>query len=344
MPQHRAVNGLMATLKEKRDNVRKIALEEHFISPAYAQQIHERQSRGDTSLIGGASFPAELEAKLLDLERNRLATMDTFGIDVQVLSLSTPGIQGEITTEQAIRAARQMNDYLAEQIHKHPDRYAGFAALPLQDPKAAADELERAVTQLGFKGAMVNGHTNGEYLDERKFWVVWERAEQLGVPIYLHPANPPSDQMKIYEGYPGLLGAAWNWTVETATHALRIICSGVFDVFPNTILLLGHMGEALPYTLRRIADGWKRNPQSKQLQPLPSYYVKQNVMITTSGNCSVEALICALLAVGADHILFSADYPYVPLENMVQFVESAPISEIDREKICHLNASRLLKL
>jgi 2,3-dihydroxybenzoate decarboxylase len=327
-------------LKEKRDIVRKISLEEHFISPAYAQQIHDLQSRGDTSTI----LPAELEAKLLDLGENRLAVMDTYGIDVQVLSHSSPGIQGETNMDHAISIARQMNDYLAEQIHKHPDRYAGFAALPLQNPKAAADELDRAVTQLGFKGAMVNGHTNGAYLDERKFWVVWERAEQLGVPIYLHPANPPSDQMKIYDGYPGLLGAAWNWTVETATHALRIICSGVFDAFPHAILLLGHMGEALPYTLRRIDDGWKRSLQSKQLQRLPSHYVKQNVMITTSGNCSIEALICSLLTVGADHILFSADYPYVPLENMVQFIEAAPISEIDREKICHLNAARLLKL
>jgi 2,3-dihydroxybenzoate decarboxylase len=128
--------------------------------------------------------------------------------------------------------------------------------LPLQDPKAAADELERAVAQLGFKGALVNGHTNGEYLDERKFWGVWERAEQLGVPIYLHPADSPSDQMKIYQGYPGLRSAVWNWTVETATHALRIICSGIFDAFPKVTLLLGHIGEALPYTLQRIDEGY----------------------------------------------------------------------------------------
>jgi len=266
---------------------------------------------------------------------------------MQVLSLSAltfPSIQGESDTNQAVGMARQANDYLAEQVRQHLDRFAGFAALPLQDPGVAADELERAVTQLGFKGALVNGHTNGEYFDERKFWGVWERAEQLGVPIYLHPADSPSDQMKIYQGYPGLRSAVWNWTVETATHALRIICSGVFDAFPGAILLLGHMGEALPYTLRRIDDGWKGTPQSKQLQHLPSYYVKNNVMITTSGNCSTEALICAFLAVGADHILFSADYPYAPLDRMTQFVETAPISEIDREKICHLNAERLLKL
>jgi len=343
--------------------VKKIALEEHFISPAYAQHMRDLQSEGKTSVPGGPGMSPEfeamladpvmqrgiaaVEAKLADVGEGRLAAMDACGIDMQVLSLSAltfPPIQGESDTHQAISMAWQANDYLAEQVHQHPDRYAGFAALPLQDSKVAADELERAVTQLGFKGALVNGHTNGSYLDERKFWGVWERAEQLGVPIYLHPADSQSSQMKIYEGYPGLRSAVWNWTVETATHALRIICSGVFDAFPKAILLLGHMGEALPYTLRRIDDGWKGTPQSKQLQHLPSYYFKNNVMITTSGNCSTEALICALLAVGADHILFSADYPYAPPDRMTQFVETAPISEIDREKICHLNAQRLLKL
>jgi len=342
--------------------MKKITLEEHFLSPAYAQHIRDLQSQRKAS-AGVSGIPPEfeailadpliqraiaaVEAKLLDVGEGRLAAMDACGIDMQVLSLSAitfAAIQGESDTDQAISLARQANDYLAEQVRLHPDRFAGFAALPLQDPKAAADELERAVTQLGFRGALVNGHTNSEYLDERKFWGVWERAEQLGVPIYLHPADSEADQMKIYEGYPGLRGAVWNWTVETATHALRIICSGIFDAFPRVTLLLGHMGEALPYTLQRIDEGWRGTPQSKQLQHPPSYYVKNNVFITTSGNCSPEALLCALTAVSADHILFSVDYPYAPLESRTLFVETAPISEIDREKICHLNAERLLKL
>ena len=342
--------------------MKKITLEEHFLSPAYAQHMRDLQSQRKAS-AGVSGMPPEfealladpiiqraiaaVEAKLLDVGEGRLAAMDACGIDMQVLSLSAitfAAIQGESDTDQAISLARQANDYLAEQVRRHPDRFAGFAALPLQDPKAAAAELERAVTQLGFKGALVNGHTNGEYLDERKFWGVWERAEQLGVPIYLHPADSEADQMKIYQGYPGLRGAVWNWTVETATHALRIICSGIFDAFPNAILLLGHMGEALPYTLQRIDEGWSRTPQSKQLQHLPSYYVKNNVFITTSGNCSTEALLCALTSMSADHILFSVDYPYASLESRTLFVETAPISEIDREKICHLNAERLLKL
>ena len=338
--------------------MKKITLEEHFISPAYAQHVRELQSYG-----AGTDIPAEfqelladpmmrkgieaVEARLLDVGEGRLAAMDACGIDMQVLSLSAltfPAIQGESDAKQAVALAQQANDYLAEQIRHHPDRFAGFAALPLQDPVGAAKELERAVTQLGFKGALVNGHTNGSYLDERAYWVIWERAEQLGVPIYLHPADPPADQMKIYQGYPGLRGATWNWTVETATQALRIICSGVFDAFPGAIMVLGHMGEALPYVLKRIDDGWRGTPQSKQLRHLPSYYVKNNVMITTSANCSPEALGCALLVVGADHLLFSTDYPYASMEQTTQFVETAQITELERAKIFHINAERLLKL
>ena len=336
--------------------MKKITLEEHFISPAYAQHVRNLQGKG-------TDLPAEfeelladpvmrkgieaVEAKLLDVDEGRLAAMDACGIDVQVLSLSAltfSAIQGENDTQQAVSLARNANDYLAEQIHHHPDRFAGFAALPLQNPVAAIAELERAVTQLGFVGALINGHTNGAYLDEHPYWGIWERAEKLGVPIYLHPADSPADQMKIYQGYPGLRSATWNWTVETATHALRIICSGIFDAFPKCIMLLGHMGEALPYVLKRIDDGWGGTPQSKHLQHLPSYYIKNNVMITTSANCSPEALNCALSAVGADHLLFSTDYPYASMERTTRFVETAPISELDREKIFHGNAERLLKL
>jgi 2,3-dihydroxybenzoate decarboxylase len=150
--------------------------------------------------------------------------------------------------------------------------------------------------------------------------------------------------MKIYQGYPGLRSATWNWTVETATHALRIICSGIFDAFPRATMLLGHLGEALPYVLKRIDEGWGGTPQRQQLRQLPSYYVKNNVMITTSANCSPEALSCALLAVGADHLLFATDYPYASMERITRFVETAQISEMDREKIFHVNAERLLKL
>jgi 2,3-dihydroxybenzoate decarboxylase len=324
--------------------MRKITLEEHFTAPDFTQTARGQQVQRSASASDVANRPAEIQARLADLGERRLAEMDAAGINVQVLSQSSPGVQAETDPAKAIWVARRTNDYLAEHIRKHPDRYAGFAALPLQNPAAAADELERTVTQMGFKGAMVNGHTHGAYLDEPKFRVVWERAAALGVPIYLHPANPPADQMKIYEGHPGLLGATWNWTVETATHALRIICGGVFDAFPNATLLLGHMGEALPFELRRLDDGWSRTSQSKQLQKPLSYYIKHNIMITTSGNLSMEALLCSLLTLGADRILFSVDYPFWMPQMAVQFMETAPLSDEDKEKIFHLNAERLLKL
>lgn len=324
--------------------MRKITLEEHYIQPEFSQYIKDQIIQSSFPTAIGANLPAIIMEKLAEVDARRLAEMDAHGIDVQVLSYNSPGVQLESDPARAVRIAQQMNDYLAERVRAHPDRFAGFATLPLQDPQAAADELERTVTQLGFKGAMVHGHTNGAYLDERRFWVVWERAVTLDVPIYLHPVNSLPDQVKSYEGYPGLLGATWNWTLETATHALRIICGGVFDAFPQATLILGHMGETLPFGLRRIDDGWKRSPQSQTLKELPSHYVKHNVLITTSGNCSLEALICSLLAVGADHILFSVDYPYVPMDFVVQFIETAPLSDPDRAKIFHLNAERVLKL
>ncbi|HUJ88606.1 MAG TPA: amidohydrolase family protein, partial [Syntrophorhabdales bacterium] len=235
-------------------------------------------------------------------------------------------------------------DAQAEIIRKYPGRFAGFAALPTQDPKAAADELERAVTQLGFKGAMILGHTNGEYLDLEKFWIIWERAEGLGVPIYLHPAEPFVDQIKIYDGRPEFMGPAWSWGVETGTHALRIIGAGVFDVFPKATLILGHMGEMLPYMTVRIDEGYEMTFHKTKLKKMPSDYMKENIMITTSGKYSPGALICAVRELGADRILFAGDYPWVTPKEAVELIERVPISGADKEKIYHLNAEKLFKL
>ena len=176
---------------------------------------------------------------------------------MQVISTGSPGLQGLGDPEKAVSTARKVNDTMAELISNHLGRFAAFAALPTQDPDAAAIELERAVTEHGFKGRMIHGQTNGEYLDERKFCVLWERAEELGLPIYLHIANRPVDHLDIYKGHPELQGAAWHWNVEVATHALRIVCSGVFDDFPNATLILGHMGELLPYALKRVDEGYR---------------------------------------------------------------------------------------
>jgi 2,3-dihydroxybenzoate decarboxylase len=243
----------------------------------------------------------------------------------------------------AIRKAKEANDILAKAIERHPTRYAGFAHLPLQDPAAAANELERTVREMGFKGALINGHTNGEYLDEEKFWPVWERAESLGVPIYLHPANSP-DVPQVLKGYPELLGAMWGWQTETSSHVMRIIFGGVFDRFPKTTLILGHMGEGLAFWLWRLDSRHVIMHHNRPIKKLPSQYIRDNIVITTSGVASYPPLLCSMLALGSDRILFSVDYPYESTKEAVEFIEGAPLSESDREKICHLNAERVLHL
>jgi 2,3-dihydroxybenzoate decarboxylase len=318
--------------------MKKITLEEHFLPP------EDQISAAGTDMAEN-DIVKRMASRLMDMEEQRIPEMDTYGIATQVLSLNAPGIQAETDSNEAIKKAKQTNDFLAEITRKHPTRFAGFAALPLQNPGSAADELERAVTQLGFKGAMINGRTNGEFLDEPQFRIVWERAEGLGVPLYLHPGNASSDpDNDFYKGYPELLGPTWSWGVETATHALRIVFGGVFDEFPRATLILGHLGEMLPYVLQRLDTNEKRDSGKKGIQKLPSQYIKENMAITTSGHFSQASLLCALLTLGADRILFSVDYPYASTQEAATFIENAPLSDGDKEKICHLNAERLLGL
>lgn len=316
---------------------RKIVLEEHFSHPMLADYV------GDIEDIIEPQHFSHYKSRLLDLEDVRIREMDANGVDISVLSVTTPGVQVEPNRDVAVKRAKEINDYLAGVISRHQGRLAGFCHLALQDPKEAANELERAVTQLGLRGALINGHTNGEYLDHEKFWCVWERAEALGVPIYLHPANSPAIAPTIV-GYPEMRGPAWEWGPETAGHALRIIYGGVFDRFPNATLILGHMGEALPFMLWRLDSRYAMMRHGKPIKKMPSQYIRDNIVITTSGACDVPALICSILALGSDRILFSIDYPYESSEDSVRFIETAPISQADREKICHLNAARILRL
>lgn len=324
--------------------MKKICLEEHFSNAEMAKIRKQWYARTGFPQTLDADGSADIAARMADIETYRLPDMDRNEIAVQVLSTGAPAVQGLVEATEAIAKAREFNDYLAELISRHPTRFAGFAALPTQDPLAAADELERTVTQLGFKGAMIHGHTNGHYLDEMQFWILWERAEALGVPLYLHPSEPLPDQIKIYEGHYELLGSTWNWGVETATHALRIVFGGVFEAFPKASLILGHLGEMLPYHLTRLDMRWQKNKRGKSLKKLPSEYIKENVLITTSGNFSDEALLCAIHTIGADHILFSVDYPFEGNAEGSRFIEHAPLSETDREKICFRNAERLLRM
>ena len=317
--------------------VKKIVLEEHFTTPTIAPYAT------DVVKMVDPEFGKYVGPRLLDFDVLRIEDMDKNGIDMCVLSANSPGVQLEPNTETAVKNAREANDFLAEQINKHPTRFAGFAHVALQESKAAAAELERSVKSLGMCGALINGHTKGAYLDEEQFWPFWEKAEELGVPIYLHPADPP-DVPKNIEGYPEMFGPGFAWGAETAGHALRIIYGGVFDRFPKATLILGHMGETLPYILWRLDSRYAMMRHRQEIKKKPSEYIRENIMITTAGAFSAEPLLCAIAALGSDRIMFSVDYPYEFSHQAVEFIDNVKISEEDREKICHCNVERLLKL
>lgn len=319
--------------------MRKIALEEHFVT-------EELEGYGaSTASVTQPEVWAEASRRLLDVAAARLAEMDAAGIDIQVLSLNSPGVQAEPDPSVAVKAACSINDHLAGLVAEHPTRFAGFGALPLQDGKAAATELERAVTQLGLKGALVNAHTHGRYLDDPELRVVWERAEGLDVPLYLHPGNG-YDTPHVLSGHPELTGPTWSWGMDTASHALRLVFGGVFDDFPRAKLLLGHMGEGLPFMLWRLDSRWSfHNHRGVELaQGKPSAYLRRNLYITTSGVCSDAPLLCSLLALGADRMLFGTDYPFESMAVAADFLDRAPLSEADRAKIAHENAEALLRI
>jgi predicted TIM-barrel fold metal-dependent hydrolase len=320
--------------------MRVIALEEHFWTPEIAEAIGALRNPD-------ASSGSPLEANLADLGDRRLAAMDAAGIDLQVISHTTPGVQ-HLAADDALPLARDANDRLARAVRAHPDRFAGFATLPTAAPEAAADELERSVSELGLKGAMINGHTAGRFLDDAAFAVLLARAERLGVPLYLHPTEPvPAVREAYYEGLrPAvswfLSAAAWGWHAETALHVLRMVLGGVFDRHPQLQLVIGHMGEMLPFMLQRIDDNLP--PSVTGLERLPSEYILGNVHITTSGLFSVPPLLCALMVFGADRVLFSVDWPYAANEEGQRLLQTAPLAPADLERLAHGNAERLLGL
>ena len=316
---------------------RKIALEEHFLVEGFAN-IGGAQGSGPA-----AAFRRQAAERLPEIDALRLDAMDKAGIDIAVLSLFQPGIQGERDTATAVRKAKTVNDTLAERIARHPARFRGFAAVAMQDPREAARELERAVEELGFKGALINGHTQGVYLDDVRCLPFWERVAALDVPVYLHPANPMTIPAA-FEGYPGLAQAIFGWAAETGGHALRLVLSGLFDRFPSLTLILGHMGEALPFYLWRIDSRFKISEPKVTLQHLPSEYIRRNIAVTTAGAFSPEPLRCTIDAMGLDRVLFSVDYPLEDSDEAARFIESAPLSEPEREAVCFRNAERLLRL
>jgi predicted TIM-barrel fold metal-dependent hydrolase len=311
-----------------------IALEEHYYD-------HELAATFD----GPEGRAPETRRRLDDLGDLRLKEMDEAGIDVQVISHGAPSTQ-RLGPETAVRLARDANDRLSVAIAAHPDRFAAFAALPTPDPKAAADELERTVTQLGFKGAMVHGLTNGVFFDDKRFWPIFERAQALDVPLYVHPAVPHSAVVEAYyrdylADFPTLQTAAWGFTVETATQGIRLVLSGVFDAYPDVKIILGHMGEGLPFLLWRIDHALSR-PGNRSVSFREQF--SQHFYITTSGNFSTPALLCSMMELGVDRILFSVDWPFVANVPGTQWMNDLQLSAEDKIKILSGNAKQLLKM
>ncbi|GLE53094.1 amidohydrolase family protein [Mycobacterium montefiorense] len=328
--------------------MRYIALEEAFFIPELAERqptvVHQQLWKRMQP-----QYAARCELRLPDFAGHRLAEMDDAGIDIQVLSLTAPGLQVDIDAERACDNARFANDYLAKVIAEHPDRFRGFAALPLQDPAAAAAELERAVTADGFCGALVNDCVTGpggRYLDAPEYDEVWSAAESLGVPLYLHPGSPPADNWQVIEGRPELYGATWSWAAEVGGHALRILFSGVFDRHPGATMILGHMGEFLPFQRSRLDSRFASTSlgATSTLQRAPSVYLGTNIVFTNSGVFSPAAMLGAVLEVGADAVMFSIDYPYESSYDAVRGFEQTTLSAADREKVAHGNAERLLRI
>lgn len=318
--------------------MKKIALEEHFITEDFLQ---------DTQKVDfvnmSPEYVADFQKRLLDFDDLRIKAMDEAGIEISVLSLTDPGIQGISDINTAIELASKTNDFLAARIAKHPKRFRGFACLALQDPGNAANELERCVRQHGFVGGLINGQTQGSYLDEQKYHSFWKKVEELNVPIYLHPGSPQHPPAN-YKDQHELAGPLWGWTVETGTHALRLVFSGLFDLYPGVRIILGHMGETIPYLLWRLDSRWEIIKHPTNLKKAPSQYVRENFYVTTSGMCSTGPLSCAIQEMGEDRVMFSVDYPYESSKIAAQFIEKAPLSKVVMEKVCYENAQSILNL
>lgn len=282
--------------------------------------------------------------RLLDLEGERIQIMDQAGVDMHVLSLTSPGVQ-MFNADTAVHLATLANDRLAEVIKKHPARFTGLASFAPQDPQAAAKEIDRAMNRLKLNGLIVNSHTNGEYLDDRKFWPIFEAATGSNAAIYIHPRNMPDPCSFMVHADVNLAGAMWGFQMETGLHAMRLIVAGVFDRFPTLKIVLGHMGEALPYWLYRIDYMYKAYTRGQgKLKKLPSQYVKDNFLITTSGMNTQAVLKYCNEVLGPDNIMFAIDYPYQESVEAANFMNTAPLPQDECEKIAHGNAEKVFHI
>jgi 5-carboxyvanillate decarboxylase len=337
----------------------RIAAEEAWAPPEilaqYRKLLEEKRASWDPGFrslwgffLGTTPRATQLVSRIQDLGAQRLADMDSCGIAKQIVFLTAPGVQ-VFDAALGTSLARDANDQLSQELKKHPDRYAGLAAIAPQDPRAAVEELERSVKTLGMKGAVVNSHTQGEYLDEPKYWRIFEAAEALGVPLYLHPNTPPPSMIGPFLPR-GLDGAIYGFAVETGLHLLRIVVAGVFDRFPRLKLVVGHLGEGLPFWLFRIdfmhraMVNANRYPGVKPLKKKPSEYLRENVWVTTSGMQWAPAILFSQQVLGVDRVLYAMDYPYQFVPEEVKVTDELPIGEEDRSRLYHLNAQRVFKL
>lgn len=333
---------------------RRIAIEEAFVTADIAAEWSRVLSGRfvepgflamGASILGDNPGAKTVHERLTDLDAGRIAHMDSAGIDMQVISITSPGVQ-VFDAVTAMALSKQANDVLADAVRRHPTRFAGLATVAPQYPDGAAKELERAVKQLGMKGALINSHTMGEYLDDPKFWPIFEAAQALGVPIYLHPREPAPSMVGPYLDY-GLYWAGWGFAAETGLHAMRLIMGGVFVRFPKLKIILGHMGEGIPFSLQRIDNRFKLGVKigaHGDLPRLPSEYFLENFVITTSGVMHDAALRLSLDVLGAGRIMFAADYPYESVEDGVKFMDETPITEEERRLIYAGNAEALFGL
>jgi predicted TIM-barrel fold metal-dependent hydrolase len=328
-----------------REIMRTITLEEHYASPAFLDGPGRRLR--DQPRMAGGSGSGNIAQDLSNLGDKRIAEMDAAGIDMQVLSLTDPSVQ-QLDAAEAVVLAREANDYLADAVRRYPQRFAGFATLPTAAPDIAADELERMVTTHGFKGGWISGHTRGRYLDDKFFRPILERADALRVPLYIHPTTPPAPVIEAY--YTGFSPEVtysfsrhgWGWHIETAVHLLRLILSGAFDRFPDLQIVIGHMGEALPFMMPRLDRGLPVTVT--KLDHSVADYLRENVYYTFSGFNFIPSFLNLYHQVGADRIMFSADYPYGSLAEARTFLDQLPVSHAEKHKIAHGNAERLLRL
>jgi predicted TIM-barrel fold metal-dependent hydrolase len=314
---------------------RVVAIEEHFWNAGFAAHSGEPKN----------ARPASTRERLEDFGGIRLREMDDVGIDVQVISHVPPGGQ-RLPADIAVSACRTVNDHLARSIAIAPDRFAGFAALPTADPSAAADELRRTVEELGFKGAMLHGLSNGRFMDDRDFWPIFAQAEALDVPIYLHPAQTDPTVSEIYYGayartHPMLARTAWGFGVETGTQAIRLVLSGVFEAHPGLKIILGHLGESIPFQLARIDEALSR-PGNEAISFATVF--RKNFYVTTSGFFSDPALRCCIDELGLERVLFAVDWPAVHNRAGVDWLSAFPLDPAGKAKIFSGNADALLRL